>query len=52
MKIDQVAESLQAADARVGGRRGCEVLAMAANALSFVVGIVLPLGGALWLVLH
>src|SRR3954463_5534415 len=36
-------------DARVGGRRGCEVLAMAANALSFVVGIVLPLGGALWL---
>jgi len=25
---------------------------MAANALSFVVGIVLPLGGALWLVLH
>ena len=39
-------------DARVGGRRGCEVLAMAANALSFVVGIVLPLGGALWLVLH
>src|SRR5215217_2955464 len=39
-------------DARVGGRRGCEVLAMAANALSFLVGIVLPLGGALWLVLH
>ena len=31
---------------------GGEVLAMAANALSFVVGIVLPLGGALWLVLH
>jgi len=25
---------------------------MAANALSFLVGIVLPLGGALWLVLH
>jgi len=25
---------------------------MAANALSFVIGIVLPLGGALWLVLH
>jgi hypothetical protein len=32
--------------------KGCEVLAMAANALSFLVGIVLPLGGALWLVLH
>jgi len=25
---------------------------MAAIALSFLVGIVLPLGGALWLVLH
>ncbi len=32
--------------------KGDEVLAMAANALSFLVGIVLPLGGALWLVLH
>jgi hypothetical protein len=29
-----------------------EVLAMAANALSFLVGIVLPLSGALWLVLR
>src|SRR3954452_8349128 len=39
-------------DARVGGRRGCEVLEMAANELSFGVGIVLPLGGALWQLLH
>jgi hypothetical protein len=25
---------------------------MAANALSFLVGVILPLGGAIWLVLH
>jgi hypothetical protein len=34
------------------GTRGLEVLRMAANALSFLVGIVLPLGGAIWLLTH
>jgi hypothetical protein len=34
------------------GSRGSEVLQMAANALSFLVGIVLPLGGAIWLLMH
>jgi hypothetical protein len=39
-------------DVEVGGSRGSEVLQMAANALSFLVGIVLPLGGAIWLLMH
>jgi hypothetical protein len=32
--------------------RGWRALSMAMNAIPFLVGIVLPLGGALWLVLR
>jgi hypothetical protein len=35
-----------------GGTKGVEVPAMAMNALSFLIGVVLPLGGTLWLLLH
>jgi hypothetical protein len=42
---------------RKGGRdplvgEGVGDVAMAANALSFLVGVVLPLSGVLWLILH
>jgi hypothetical protein len=38
-------------DVRGWWDKGVEVQ-MAANALSFLVGVVLPLGGAVWLLLH
>jgi hypothetical protein len=34
------------------GPGGFGVVAMAANALSFFVGVILPLSGVLWLILH